>query len=141
MSHLSFYLSQIMIVLFAWFVGFKEVVFIRAMREYVPINNPYLEPFHAYGFGAVVVPVLLSTIYQGCIAGYVLIPFLSLVLYKLIFDGVIGQEIYNDWKYVGFSAKSDKILRKWFGPKCGLRKVQIGIAAIVILNIIYLVFS
>jgi hypothetical protein len=132
-----FILAQLAIAIYALFIAHKEVQAIRMIRDYVPTPNPYNEPFHFYGYGAVVVVGLIVTTFQRSWEAALLTPFLSAIIYSVLYDGVIGDEIYNKFTYLGSSSKIDKWFKHKFGVFAGEWKLSLMCFLFVILNLIY----
>jgi hypothetical protein len=119
-----------------------QVPLIKAMREYVPINNPYNTPFHNRGViissivGAILI-VFYYTISGQLWQALVMIP-LFIAIYKILFDGYIGSKVYDDFFYIGTSAKQDGWLRRMFPHGDGGEAKAIICGIVVIgLNILY----
>lgn len=132
-----FILAQIGIIAYALFIAHKEVQAIRMIRDYVPVNNPYNEPFHFYGYGAAFVVGAILTLFQQSVEALVIMPFLVSLWYSILYDGAIGSEIYNSFYYLGSSSKIDRWLKNKFGVFAGQWKVGIAGFLIVVLNLIY----
>jgi hypothetical protein len=134
---IPFILSQLAIIAYALFIGHKEVQAIRMVRDYVPTPNPYNEPFHFYGYGAAFVVGAVVTLFQQSVEAFIIVPFLVSMWYSMLYDGVIGDEIYDDFTYLGNSSKIDKWFKHKFGVFAGKWKLGVIIFLIVVLNLIY----
>lgn len=132
-----FVVAQAGIIAYALFIAHKEVQAIRMIRDYVPTPNPYNEPFHFYGFGASLVITLILTVFQRSWEAVIITPFMCSLYYSVLFDSVIGSEVYNDKYYLGNSSKIDKWLKHKFGVFAGEWKTGIAGFLIVVLNLIY----
>lgn len=104
------------------------------MKDYVPLNNPYKEAFHFRGaFLSIVVAVAIIFVmsaecYYRCA---MLIP-AFFCIYKILFDGIIGIEVYGDFFYLGTTAKQDRWLNTHF-PHDMAGEVKVFLAVIVLL--------
>jgi hypothetical protein len=113
-----FLLAQILFAL--WAVGFAhfQVPCIKAMREYVPMGNPYNRPFHNRGMllslmiAAFLISLLCGVTLDWLQCLLIVMPFIA--IYKALFDGVIGSEVYDDFFYIGTTAKQDKWINTYF---------------------------
>lgn len=87
------------------------------MRDYVPMGNPYTGPFHNRGGAlSVTVAVFLSALLFGA-CGWKESVFgfpAFYCIYKILFDGVIGKEVYDNFYYLGTTAKQDIWFNKHF---------------------------
>jgi hypothetical protein len=126
-------------ILFAlWAIGFAhfQSPCIKAMREYVPMGNPYTGPFHKRGMllSSLVAAFLIGLLYGVCKdylqCAFIILPFIA--IYKALFDGVIGVEVYSDFYYLGTTAKQDAWLNKEF-PHDRPGEVKVFLSAIIIL--------
>jgi hypothetical protein len=114
------YFLMAQIIFSLWAIGFAhfQSPCIKAMRYYVPLGNPYTKPFHQRG-------MLLSSLVAAFLIGLVhgatkdwlqcvmiIVPFIA--IYKILFDGIIGSEVYDDFFYIGTTAKQDAWINKHF---------------------------
>jgi hypothetical protein len=139
-----FYLAQILMMVYAYVAAYKESVAVRMMRDYVPIPNPYNEPFHFYGItmaAPMCAALFVSQIVQPSIAAFVLTPFVSISIYWAVFSWKLHDEIWDRWNYVGTTAKFDIWLRKKLGTKVEQKVVSIQVSLFVLLNLLYLLFK
>lgn len=124
-------------ILFAFIMANKEIVAVRMMREYVPTPNPFSEPFHFYGFGCSVVVGVTITLLQTTLAGQILSPLLSGVLYWTVFDWKLNHEVYDKFDRIGRSSWIDRKLWEWFGKHAERNAVRIKVGSVILLNAIY----
>jgi hypothetical protein len=88
------------------------------MREYVPMGNPYHRPFHSRGMllSSLVAAFLISLVYGATKdvlqCAFIIIPFIA--VYKILFDGIIGLSIWDDFFYIGTTAKQDNWMNTHF---------------------------
>lgn len=61
---------------------------------------------------------------------FIILPFIA--IYKIIFDGVIGSEVYGDFYYLGTTAKQDRWINEHF-PHDRPGEVKCFLALIVFL--------
>lgn len=132
---LAFIIAQVLIASYAYLIANKEACAILERRDYVPINSPYDDPWHTYGAFARGVVLILASLVQNSVHGYVLAPIAGGLILWVIYDLIIGEEVYNDPYYLGTTSKIDA----WLGAKAGRRKVQIAGAVVVLLNVLYFI--
>jgi hypothetical protein len=131
-----FLLAQILFAL--WSIGFAhfQSPCIKAMREYVPMGNPYTGPFHKRGMllSSLVAAFLIGLLYgvskDYLQCAFILLPFIA--IYKVLFDGVIGSEVYDDFLYIGTTSKQDRWINTHF-PHDRPGEVKVFLSAIVFL--------
>lgn len=131
-----FLLAQILFAL--WAIGFAhfQSPCIKAMRYYVPINNPYRRPFHNRGMllSSMIAAFLIGLLYGLTLdwlqCGFIVLPFIA--IYKILFDGIIGVEVYEDFFYIGTTAKQDAWINKHF-PHDRPGQVKVMLSAIIFL--------
>lgn len=136
-----FLLAQIVFALWAiWFAHFQTPC-IKAMREYVPMGNPYTKPFHnrgavASGFVGTIIGLAYfayTNDWLGCI--FLVPPFYF--SYRILFDVVIGQKVYGDFFFLGTTAKQDAWINKIFPHEtAGEIKVIFCVILILLFNIL-----
>lgn len=129
-----FLLAQLLFAM--WAIGFAhfQAPCIKAMRDYVPMGNPFTKPFHKRGMmlSCIVAAFLIGLLYGvtldwlQCV--FIILPFIA--IYKVIFDGVIGSEVYDDFFYLGTTAKQDAWLNEYF-PHDKAGEVKVFLSAIV----------
>lgn len=112
-----FALAQILFALWAILFAHFQVPCIKAMRDYVPLGNPHTKPFHNRGMllSSLVAAFLIALLFGTCgwkEALFSVVSFIS--IYKILFDGIIGKEVYGDFYYVGTTAKQDAWINKHF---------------------------
>lgn len=139
---------QLIFVCYAIAFAHFQIPVVKAMRDYVPVNNPYNKAFHNRGVfvsGVVGLILIASFVLSSQTANSLvtirraslLIP-LFVAWYKIAFDGYIGKAVYGDFYYLGTSSKQDKWLTKVFAfTGAGEAKVIICIIGIIGLNLIY----
>jgi hypothetical protein len=135
---LPFITAQVLIASYAFLMGQKEAAYIKERQYYVPINSPFDDPFHAYGLMGRGVVLILASLFQASVLGYILSPIACGLLLWIVYDIVIGDEVYDKPFYLGATGKVDEWLLKKFGKDAGKRKVQIGLGLVGILNLLYL---
>jgi hypothetical protein len=140
-----FILAQILFALWAMMFAHFQTPCIKAMREYVPIGNPYTKPFHNRG-------MLLSSLIAAFLIGLlygVTVDWLQCLLtivpltgiYKVLFDGVIGSEVYGDFYYLGTTAKQDRWINTHFPhDKPGEVKVILSMIIVLLFNVLIFLF-
>lgn len=133
-----FYLSQILMVAFALFIGHKEATAVRVMRE-LPYGNPYEEPFHFYGFGASFIFSFTLILFQQSIPAFIITPFLCGVIYWSVFEYVLNKEAFGKWNYIGRTAKTDKAMWQLFGATAERDLVILKVTLFIVLNALYLI--
>jgi hypothetical protein len=131
-----FLLAQLVWILWAIAFAHFQCPLIKAMRDYVPINNPYKKAFHDRGallssFVACIIGVSAFLLSVPLIHCAFLIP-LFYCIYKILFDGIIGIEVYRDFYYEGTTAKQDAWINKHF-PHDKAGEIKVAICGIVIL--------
>jgi hypothetical protein len=111
-----------------------------AFREYLPINNPYENPFHAWALGQmIVVDIILSlallnthSFVWASIAGV-----MNWFWYGLLFDPVLNKNVPGrSWDFIGNSSSLDILLKKKFGKNAGEIKSIFLVFAIIIINVL-----
>lgn len=131
-----FLLAQILFgVWAAWFAHF-QVPINEAFIDRVPMGNPWSKPFHNRGGAMAVITAFiiglafyaLTKDWHGCIY---LAPILY-CLYKILFDGVLGKEVHDNFFYLGGTSKQDRWIKERITGKV---KVVICAIAILLLNI------
>jgi hypothetical protein len=135
---LPFLTAQVLYFLFAFFIGNKECEYILERKKYAPHDSPYDDPFHTFGYLAAGVVVAACTLFQADILGIVLGIVLGVAIIWIVYDVVVGAGAFEDKYYLGTTSKTDQWLLKKFGKDAGKRKVQIGLGAVVLLNLLYL---
>lgn len=134
-----FYVGQIIMICFAFFMASKEVTAVRMMREYVPTPNPFNEPFHFYGFGASVIVAASIFCLQTDVLAFIISPFISSALYWTVFDWKLNHEVYDNYSRIGRTAWVDKNLWQLFGERAERNTVILKITTIILLNLAYAV--
>jgi hypothetical protein len=134
-----FLFAQICFALWAAMFAHFQTPCIKAMKDYVPLNNPYHKPFHARSFTlSTIVAVFLIGLVFGCTRQWqtlFLIP-IFIAIYKVLFDGVIGKEVYDDFYFIGTTAKQDRWINTHFPhDKPGEVKVFICSIAFLFFNV------
>jgi hypothetical protein len=142
-----FQISQLAFAVISFGFAFFQVPVIKALRDYVPINNPYNRSFHnrgvlfmalvgafiwiAFGLGA----AAMKQPYQA-IKFDITMPFLLAAIRWLIFDVALGAMVYGSPFYLGHSARLDRFLRRYYEEDAGKLKVVILSLFIILLNIL-----
>jgi hypothetical protein len=133
-------------LLFAFGFAYFQVPVIKDMRDYVPINNPYVKSFHRRGFLiAFYVGALLSFGFMGVavihhlnILGAIPLAVSFISIYWLVFDITIGHFVHGDLFFIGNSAGTDIWLNKHFPHGDGGEvKAAACLTAIIGLNILF----
>jgi hypothetical protein len=124
-----FYITQLVMCLFAYsFAHFQEAIIKERIAYVPPYGNKYNKDFHKFGAA-----IALSL---GLMAALTIMPdvkwalvnlLLNGMCYTLVFDLVIGFEVYDNPFYMGTTSKLDKIWKKG--------KVKAGVLAIIIITI------
>jgi hypothetical protein len=135
---LPFLTAQVLIACYAYLIANKEAAYINERRYYVPVNSPFDDPFHTNGALSRGVVLILCSLFQTSIAGYILTPFVCGLILWVVYDALIGEEVYENPYYLGTTSKVDAFLVKTFGKKAGKRKVQVAGVLVVLLNLLYL---
>lgn len=133
-----FLTAQVLIACYAYLLANKEAAYINERIMYVPINSPFDDPFHTYGALSRGVVLILCSLFQSSVAGYLIAPVACGLLLWVVYDAMIGGEVWDNPYYLGTTSKVDVYLQKTFGKKAGKRKVQIALALVVLLNLLYL---
>lgn len=131
---LPFFTTQVLIACYAYLIANKEAAYIHERIDYVPVNSPYDDPWHGYGLMSRGVVLILTSLVQTSVAGYIIAPVACGLILWVLYDLIIGEEVYNDPFYLGTTSKLDA----WLGAKAGKRKVQIAVAVVVILNLLFI---
>jgi hypothetical protein len=125
------------LVWIVWATGFPhfQSAFIPPMRDYVPINNPYKKAIHARGLLlscviAMIIGVLLFYFTRNWLECVLAIP-VFFAIYEILFNGVIGLEVYDNFFFIGSTAKHDIWLNKHF-PHGDGGEVKTIVCAVVI---------
>lgn len=131
-----FLLAQIIFAL--WAIGFahQQSPCIKDRIDYVPMISPNTEKFHNRG-------MLLSCFWAAFLIGLLYGVTLDLLqcafiapcfiaIYKVLFDGVIGVEVYDDFYYEGTTANQDAWINEHF-PHDRPGEVKVFLSAIVFL--------
>jgi hypothetical protein len=136
-----FLLAQVLFALWSiWFGYFQEPI-LKAFIASVPVVNPYERPFHKRGMLSSCIVALiiglslfaLTKDWRQC--ALIVLPLMA--IYKIFFDGIIGEKIHEDFFYLGNTAKQDIWLNSKFPHgDAGEVKVIICGAIIIILNLI-----
>ena len=137
---------QILFVGFSFVFAYFQVPIIKAMRDYVPLNNPYNKTFHNRGWLVVVFVGMLTTslycasLLSNCsteaIIGNALVflPLLGLI-HWIVFDLTIGHYVYRDKWYIGKTAKIDRFLIRVIGEDfAGVIKALVVAVIILCIN-------
>lgn len=136
-----FALAQTAFVLWAIVFAHFQVPCIKAMRDFVPLNNAYARPLHKRGlllscFIALATALALFACTGKAGQCFLLIP-TFIAIYKICFDGIIGLEAYGSFFYIGNTARQDIWLNKHFPQgTVGKTKLFFCIATITLTNLI-----
>jgi hypothetical protein len=124
-----FFLTQLVMILFAYsFAHFQEPI-IRMIRDYVPTPNPYNFKFHKYGAAVAAVLGLMGALnIMPDIKWSVINLFTNGLCYWLVFDLIIGFEVYDNLFYLGTTSKLDKLWK-------GNGKTKAFVLGVIILGI------
>jgi hypothetical protein len=134
---LPFITAQVLLALFAHFIGNRNVELIWERRKYAPHDSPHDDPFHTFGALAALVVVVLGALFQNSLPASLISPFLLGFIYWLVFDTTIGKGAYGNPYYLGTTSEWDKRLLALFGKNAGRNKVRILAGVIVVLNLLY----
>lgn len=133
-------MAQILFALWAVMFAHFQSPCIKAMREYVPLGNPFTKPFHKRGMllSSLVAAFLIGLLYgvtfdlKQC--AFIVVLFIA--IYKTLFDGIIGSEVYDDFFYLGTTAKQDAWLNRNFPhDRPGEVKVFLSVLVFLLFNI------
>lgn len=119
--------SQIVTILFAFVFAMQQAPAVKAFRDYVPINNPYIKLYHRFGW-------ILSALVIGYISPLNLHLLINCLWYWLVFDIVLNKATGKPFDYIGETAWIDKQLNKLSIE--GADKALFIVAANIVLNII-----
>lgn len=135
-----FLLAQILFAF--WAIGFAhfQSPIIKDRRDYVPTTSPNGKKFHKRGMllSSMIAAFLIGLLY-GVSKDYlqcalIALPFIA--IYKALFDGVIGIEVYDDFFYIGTTAKQDAWIIKHFPhDKPGEVKFFLSVIVLLLFNI------
>lgn len=135
-----FLLAQILFAL--WAIGFAhfQSPIIKDRRDYVPVNSPNQKKIHRRGMLlSSMIAAFLCDFHFGLTSDWLKCIFLALALiaiYKILFDGIIGAEVYDDFFYIGTTAKQDAWINKYFPhDRPGEVKFFICIILLLLVNI------
>lgn len=127
-------------LLFAHF----QIPIVKAFRDYVPINNPYNASFKKRSvalIGFISALLIIAFILSSQIANPVVIILKAALLiplfvawYKILFDGLIGWKVYDDFFYLGTTSKQDRWIANVF-EFTGAGEAKCIICGIVIIAI------
>jgi len=120
----------------AWFAHFQVPINEAFINRVEPFNR-WSKPFHNRGGGVAVITALiiglayytLTKDWKGCIylAG------ILYCLYKILFDGILGWQVHDNFFYLGGTSRQDIEIKKRMSGKT---KVIICSAIIIILNLV-----
>jgi hypothetical protein len=115
---MHFLIAQL--VWIVWAIAFPhfQSPCIKDRKQYVPVNSPYNEAFHDRGLMlsciiASLIGALLFYFTRSWLQCAFAVP-VFVAIYEILFNGIIGLEVYNDFFFIGTSAKHDKWLHKHF---------------------------
>jgi hypothetical protein len=134
-------IAQILMILYAYVVAYKEATAVRMMRDNVPSPNPFNEPFHFYGYMMAIPTGIAITLLQWVepsISVFILTPLVSMNIYWCVFDWKLNDEVWDKWNRVGESSKFDIQLRKLFKTNVEQKTVMLKVTLYVLLNTTYL---
>jgi hypothetical protein len=122
-----------------WFAYFQEPI-IKAFKARIEQDNPWSKPFHSRGalvscFVATLIGLAFFALTKDWLSDLFLAP-LFYFQYKILFDGVIGKKVYNNFFYLGTTAKQDIWENEKFHRNAGKVKVFFCLASFITVNII-----
>lgn len=125
-------LLQALIIFYAYASARSEASVVQAMRDYVPVNNPYSKSFHLWG-AFMTLAFAASFLFHG----WEMVA-LAILWYWIVFDLALNiiTKGWDEYDYIGETSAIDKVLRKWFGEYGGDKKLGIASVFILILNLI-----
>lgn len=127
----------VFILLFAWFQG----IAVKAMRDYVPVVNPYSDKYHFRGNAVAVFIGFLHSLVFLILSDFSLKTAAMVVVlaawYVLVFDQWINRFSGKSSNYVGLTARFDRWMQKRFPHGDGAETVDwICVGVILLLNIV-----
>lgn len=137
------FITQAIFIVYTIIFAYFQAPCVNAMREYVPMNNPYQDPFHRRGtmVSAYVITVLsfLLLLFDQQVKDLIM-PFVLIAWYWPLFNISLNHFTGKDWDYIGESAKRDRWLHKIFPHGDPGEAVVLGCAAAIILLNLLLYF-
>jgi hypothetical protein len=130
--------TQVLIACYAYFIAQKEAQYLKERIMYVPINSPFDDPFHTYGAWARATVIVFAVVSMHTFWAGALIAASGTIILWVLYDVIVGNEVWDDPYRMGPTSKIDAFLQKTFGKKAGQRKVQVAGVLVVLLNLLYL---
>lgn len=133
-------ISQLLMIAYAVVSAWHHAPANSAFKNYVPVNNPYEDPFHTWALGQmIIVDIILSlallsthSLVWASVAGI-----MNWFWYGLLFDPVLNKNVPGrDWDFLGDSSDIDIWLKKKFGKNGGEVKATMLLFAIIIINVL-----
>lgn len=122
---------------YAWF----QVPINEAFVNDIPPVNPWSGPFHnrsgEVAVNTAIIIVLAYFAITGLWLSALFLPVIMYCLHRILFDGIIGWKIHEDFYYLGETAKQDLWLRKHFPHgDGGEAKVIVCLVVLIVLNVV-----
>jgi uncharacterized protein YacL len=140
--HLATWILQITFIIFTLAFAFFQAPAVMAMRDYVPVNNPFATKYHFRGnLVAIFVAFILTlvSIYIKPFPWYsqLPVPFMLCAWYGLLFDSLLNFFTGKSFFYLGWTAKFDRWLNKKFPHgDAGEVKFIFCIGSLILLNLL-----
>jgi hypothetical protein len=105
-------LSQLLIIAYSIASALQEIPVIKMARDYVPVGNPYSQPFHLWGWIMTAIVGNILALLHPSFGEAFLSLLLSALWYWLLFDAVVSKAVHDTLFYVGDTSDVDKIIKK-----------------------------